>query len=93
VPDNLWRLRSIANSKSEDWVISHNDKLAMQYALDRIEELTDVLTSAHCIAKRNGVDTAWERFSERIGRLGIGSVTAKVFKVLPSDLEEKEINP
>jgi hypothetical protein len=50
-----------------------------------IDELTDVLTSARAIAERKGVDTAWERFSIRIGKLGIGSVTAREFKMLPSD--------
>jgi len=48
-------------------------------------ELEDLLTSAHCIAKRHGEETAWERFSERLQKAGIGSITAKVFKVLPSD--------
>lgn len=51
-------------------------------------ELEDLLTSARAIAERRGADTAWERFSERLATAGIGSVTAKVFKVLPSDLEE-----
>lgn len=48
-----------------------------------IEELTDVLTSARAIAMRGGVDTAWERFSNRIGSLGIGCITAKTFRILP----------
>lgn len=43
-------------------------------------ELEDVLTSARCIADRNGENTDWELFSKRIARLGIGNVTAKVFK-------------
>lgn len=46
----------------------------------RIEELEDVLRSAHCIAERRGFDTAWNLFAARIAGLGIGSVTAKVFK-------------
>lgn len=48
-------------------------------------ELEDLLTSAHAIAKRKGEDVAWERFSERLKSAGIGSVTAKPFRVLPSD--------
>jgi hypothetical protein len=43
-------------------------------------ELEDVLISARCIAERHGEDTAWETFNRRIADLGIGSVTAKVFK-------------
>jgi NTP pyrophosphatase (non-canonical NTP hydrolase) len=52
---------------------------------DRIKELEDLLTSARTIAQRNGEGTAWERFDERLAKAGIGSITAKVFKVLPSD--------
>lgn len=83
----LSRLRAMAIDDKNTWDLSAKDQLAIQHALDRIDELTDVLTSARCIADRQGADTAWARFSERIGALGIGSVTAKVFKVLPSDLE------
>lgn len=52
-----------------------------------IVELKDVLSSARAICQRRGADTAWERFDERIASFGVGAVTAKVFKVLPSDLE------
>lgn len=48
-------------------------------------ELEDLLASARVIAQRQGADTAWERFDQRLAEAGIGSVTAKVFKVLPSD--------
>ena len=51
-------------------------------------DLEDVLTSARAIAERKGEGTHWERFSNRIGQLGIGSVTAKTFRILPSDVEE-----
>lgn len=47
----------------------------------RIEELEDVLRSAHCIAARRGAETAWDIFAARIAGLGIGSVTPRVFKV------------
>lgn len=63
------------------------------YVLEKIEEgqdeLIDLLTSARAIAERRGVDTAWERFSARLAEAGIGSITAKVFKVLQSDKELK----
>ena len=52
-----------------------------------IVELKDLLTSARCICQRQGADTAWERFDARLAAAGIGNVTAKVFKVLPSDAE------
>lgn len=48
-------------------------------------ELEELLRSAHAIAERKGVDTAWERFAASIREQGIGSVTARVYKVAPSD--------
>lgn len=48
-------------------------------------QLEDLLRSARAIAERNGENTHWIRFSEAVADAGIGSVTAKVFKVLPSD--------
>jgi hypothetical protein len=53
----------------------------------RFTELEDLLVSARAIAQRRGAETAWERFDERLANAGIGCVTAKVFKVLPSDTE------
>ena len=50
-------------------------------------ELEDLLTSAHAIATRKGEGTAWVRFSERLLDAGIGSITPKTFRVLPSDTE------
>lgn len=52
---------------------------------NREAELEDLLVSARAIAEREGLDTAWERFSNRLKAAGIGSITAKTFRVLPSD--------
>ena len=46
--------------------------------------LRDLLTSAHAIAARGGEDTNWEAFIGQLKERGIGSITAKVFK-LPKD--------
>ncbi len=51
-------------------------------------ELEDLLTSARCIAQRKGADTAWNRFDARLSDAGIGTVTAKVFKVIPQFPDE-----
>lgn len=51
-------------------------------------ELEDLLTSARCIAEREGKETHWKRFDARIESFGIGSITAKTFRILPSDKEE-----
>ena len=49
------------------------------------DSLEDLLRSAHAIALRKGADTAWERFAESIQRLGIGPVTARTYRIIPSD--------
>lgn len=48
-------------------------------------DLEELLRSAHCIALRNGEGTAWERFAESIQKAGVGSVTARTYRVLPTD--------
>jgi hypothetical protein len=67
------------------------DGLMMSKAAEEIErlrereyELTELLRSAHCIAERKGEDVAWELFAASIKNAGIGSVTARVYRVLPS---------
>lgn len=57
-------------------------------AWQRMGELGEIATSAHAIAKRNGEGTAWERFSARCAALGVGSITPKTFRVLPTDAPE-----
>ena len=49
-------------------------------------DLEDLLTSARAIAERKGDDVNWERFSEQIKKRGIGAITARTFRILPSDL-------
>ena len=65
------------------------DGLIMGQAADEIErmrkrelELTELLRSAHHIAKRQGEDVAWERFAKSIHDAGIGSVTARTYRVI-----------
>ena len=50
-------------------------------------ELEDLLVSARAIAEREGKDTAWSRFSQRLANEGIGKITAKSFRVLEGDPE------
>jgi hypothetical protein len=50
-------------------------------------ELECLLESARIIARRRGEQTAWDRFDARLANAGIGGVTARPFKVLPSDDE------
>lgn len=51
----------------------------------RFEQMEDLLRSAHAIAARKGAGVAWERFAASIAKLGIGSVTARTYRVLESD--------
>ena len=71
------------------------DGVMMNQAADEIErlrgevsEFRDLLSSAHAIAERGGVDTHWQRFSMRLATAGISAITARTFRILPSDKEE-----
>lgn len=59
----------------------------------RISVLEDLLSSAYNIASRNGVETHWFRFSSQLHINGISPVTAKTFKILPSDPEHTSPQP
>lgn len=62
-------------------------KLALENSAlqKRIAVLEDLLTSAYNISNRNGENTHWDRFSSQLFINGIRHVTAKTFKILPSD--------
>jgi hypothetical protein len=62
------------------------------FDLNQIKEMEELLRSARCIAERKGEGTHWERFSESIAKLGIGSVTARTYRVLPMDTENQDPN-
>ena len=53
----------------------------------REEELENLLRSACAIADRKGTDTAWERFGNSIRKVGLNGITARTYRVLPSDTE------
>ncbi len=57
----------------------------------RESELEDLLTSVRAVCAREGKGTHWGRLSNRIGEFGIGTVTAKIFKILPSDPEYADL--
>jgi hypothetical protein len=50
-------------------------------------ELEALLSSARCIAQRKGEETHWERFDDSIAKFNISSITARTYKILPSDNE------
>ncbi len=51
----------------------------------REKRLEELLTSAAAIAGRRGADTAWERFVVSCRAEGVGQITARTYRLLPSD--------
>jgi hypothetical protein len=47
--------------------------------------LEELLRSACAIADRKGADTAWDRFVASIHAVGLNGVTARTYRILPSD--------
>jgi hypothetical protein len=54
---------------------------------ERVTAMEDLLRSACAIADRRGEGTAWDRFSASVRKLGLNGITARTYRVLPSDLE------
>lgn len=54
---------------------------------DREQELEDLLRSACAIADRQGEGTAWERFANSIRDVGLNGITARTYRILPTDEE------
>lgn len=59
----------------------------------REKRMEELLTSAAAIAGRRGAGTAWERFGASIRAEGIGQITARTYRVLPSDDEYRPMPP
>lgn len=52
---------------------------------ERTQKMAELLCSACAIAERKGVDTDWDRFAASVHKLGLNGVTARTYRVLPSD--------
>lgn len=67
------------------------DTLRMMLSTDqfsaREKELEELLRSACSIADRKGAHTAWDRFAASIHKVGLNGVTARTYRVLPSDIQ------
>jgi hypothetical protein len=55
----------------------------------REREMEELLRSALAIAERGGRDTHWGRFAASIAALGLNSVTARTYRILPSDCDRE----
>ncbi len=56
----------------------------------RESAMEELLRSAAAIAQRHGAGTAWDRFGASIKALGIGAITARTYRLLPSDTERQQ---
>ncbi len=74
-------------------VLSETLTAGSQPAPPVMHEMADLLRSACAIADRRGEGTAWERFSDSIRALGLNGVTARTYRVLPSDEPPSEAPP
>jgi hypothetical protein len=54
---------------------------------DREDELEELVRSACAIAERKGASTAWDRFTASARALGLNGVTARTYRILPSDTQ------
>jgi len=81
---------SIASSPQADGMVLALSNTELK---KRIAVLEDLLSSAYNIANRNGEHTHWERFAGQLHVNGISPVTAKTFKILPSDTELSAYKP
>lgn len=52
---------------------------------EREAMLEELLRSACAIAERQGAGTAWARFAASIHAVGLNGITARTYRVLPSD--------
>lgn len=68
-----------------DWLMMNKAADEIERLRKRENELTELLRSARCIAERRGEDVAWERFATSVLNAGVGSVTARTYRMLPSD--------
>lgn len=63
------------------------ESVAPDQPTEREEQMVELLRSACAIADRQGHGTHWQRFGDSIRKLGLNGITARTYRVLPSDLE------
>lgn len=70
------------------------DMLRMMVSSDksgeREQQLEELVRSACAIADRRGAETAWDRFTASAKSLGLNGVTARTYRILPSDKPAQE---
>lgn len=57
---------------------------------EREKGLEELVRSACAIAERKGAGTAWERFVASAKSFGLSGITARTYRILPSDVEDSQ---
>ncbi len=68
------------------------EAIAAQPKTPREVSLEELLRSACAIAERQGSSTAWDRFVASVHAVGLNGVTARTYRVLPSDHDDNQPN-
>ena len=90
-PEQMREWADSPNSSHSTAAMLHQaatDAEQAEYQRRLTASMEELLRSAHCIAARRGEGTHWDRFAASIQALGIGPVTARTYRVLPSDTED-----
>lgn len=74
-------------------IVRKTDSLAVRAKTDRVAVLEELLRSACAIAERQGAGTAWDRFAASVHAVGLNAVTARTYRVLPSDEPAPQAEP
>lgn len=62
----------------------------MKEIFERCVTAEELVRSACCIAERRGEVTHWGRFIDSVKAAGLNGVTARTYRVLPSDVQDAE---
>ena len=74
-------------------IVRKAERLAPQPKTDRESVLEELLRSACAIAERQGAGTAWDRFAASVRAVGLNGITARTYRVLPSDEPAPQAEP
>lgn len=74
-------------------IVRKAERLAPQPKTDRESVLEELLRSACAIAERQGAGTAWDRFAASVHAVGLNGITARTYRVLPSDEPAPQADP
>ena len=83
--DDAMRVRRETLRECADTLRMLMESVAPDQPTEREEQMAELLRSACAIADRQGAGTHWQRFGDSIRKLGLNGITARTYRVLPSD--------